>query len=142
MVKNNLPADAFNSLMELQKLNGVPTETYYSKPAIVTEMECAITHVIEDQLFKNIKSSPYIGVMLDETCDISIDKKLVDYIRYIKSGKSQVAYVGNEKISDCTAEGIKTALTSFLRNKGLMTDDDLSKVMGLRTDGALVMVGY
>lgn len=61
-------------------------------------MERAITSVIESTLLQEISASIYIGIMLDETCDISIDKKLVVYIRYLKDGKVQVAYVGNENI--------------------------------------------
>ncbi|XP_045172073.2 zinc finger protein 862-like [Mercenaria mercenaria] len=141
MPKRNLPGDVFSSLMELQQLNGVEIDTYYTKPEIVSEMECSIYNVIEDNMLNDIKSSEFMGIMLDETCDISIEKKLVIYIRYIKDGKIRVSYAGNQRVTDCTAEGIKTALVDFLRSKGLMVDDDLLKIMGLGTDGAAVMVG-
>ena len=43
--------------------------------------------------------------MLDETCDITVEKKLVICIKYIKDGKVHSVYFGNKEVTDCTAEG-------------------------------------
>lgn len=79
--------------------------------------------------------------MLDETCDITIEKKLVIYVRFLKSGKINVAFLGNKHITDGTAEGIKTALCQFLTDKGLIENNNYSSLIGLGTDGASVMTG-
>ena len=56
---------------------------------------------IEKSLFKNllekIEKSDYIGVMLDETCDISIHKKLAIYVRYLVDGEASVAFFVTSK---------------------------------------------
>lgn len=57
---------------------------FYTKPEIVTEMEECLFEAIEQSLMQDIKDSPYFGIMLDETCDISVEKKLVIYVKYIK----------------------------------------------------------
>ena len=59
------------------------------------------------------------------------------YIKYIKNSEAQVSYVGNRKITDCTAEGIKVSVLDFLSEKGL----EVTSLLGLGTDGASVMVG-
>ena len=78
--------------------------------------------------------------MLGETCDISIHKKLAIYVRYLVDGEASVAFLCNEQITDCTANGIETALIHVLTQKGI-TDDTVSKLLGLGTDGASVMTG-
>ena len=47
-------------------------------------MECVLSNTIEKKVIDDMKASKFIGIMLDETCDISIDKKIVFYIKYIK----------------------------------------------------------
>lgn len=140
MAKENIASDKFLSLMELQQVNGCSSaEEFYKKPEIVSEMEEAIADVIEKSLISDIQNSGYCGVMLDETCDISIEKKLVIYVRFIKNGKVTVAYIGNKQITDCTADGIKNSLCDFLLEKNLVLNNDYSRCMGLGTDGASVM---
>ena len=142
MAKNGISARNFEPLMKLQQVNGCThADDYYKKPEIVCEMETVLSDQIEKSLLKNITDSPYIGLMLDETCDITVEKKLVIYCRYIKEGQVYTAYVGNKRVTDCTAEGLKVALCDFLQSSGILTEDDYSSLMGLGTDGAAVMVG-
>ena len=142
MAKNGISARNFEPLMKLQQVNGCThADDYYKKPEIVCEMETVLSDQIEKSLLKNITNSPYIGLMLDETCDITVEKKLVIYCRYIKEGQVYTAYVGNKRVTDCTAEGLKVALCDFLQSSGILTEDDYSSLMGLGTDGAAVMVG-
>ena len=142
MAKNGISARNFEPLMKLQQVNGCThADDYYKKPEIVCEMETVLSDQIEKSLLKNITNSPYIGLMLDETCDITVEKKLVIYCRYIKEGQVYTAYVGNKTVTDCTAEGLKVALCDFLQSSGILPEDDYSSLMGLGTDGAAVMVG-
>ena len=85
-----------------------------------------------------------IGLMLDETCDISTEKKSAIYARYVNSetGSVNASLVGNKRITNCTASGIKDALCEFLKDKGLVQEDDYSRIVGLGTDGAAVMTGH
>ena len=87
--------------------------------------------------------TPFIGLMLYETCDISIEKKLAIYARYVNSetGSVNTSFVGNKRITNCTAAGIKDALCEFLKDKGLVQWDDYSWIVGPGTDGAAVMTG-
>ena len=80
-------------------------------------METAIFDHIEKGLIKDINDSPFFAVMLDETCDITVEKKLVIYGRYLKDGKILVAFLGNKHITDSKADGIKSSLYDFLTEK-------------------------
>ena len=52
--------------------------------------------------------------MLDETCDISVEKKLAIYVKFIENGNATVAFLGNNHVTDCTAAGIEQSLVEFL----------------------------
>ena len=63
-------------------------------------MKTAIFDPIEKGLIKDINESLFFAVMLDETCDITIEKKIVIYGRYLTDGKVLVAFLGNKHITD------------------------------------------
>ena len=139
MVKRDIAASCFTDLMYLQTLNSINCD-FYKRPQIVSEFEEIIEKTIDKSLLDKIDQSEYLGLMLDETCDISVHKKLAIYIRYLVNGEVFVAFVGNRQITDCTASGIETALIDFLVQKGI-DDENCNKVYGLGTDGAAVMTG-
>ena len=142
MAKNGISARNFEALMKLQQDNGCSfADEFYKKPEIVTEMETVLADQINQSLFKDICDSPFFGLMLDETCDINVEKKLVVYVRYIHNGEACTAYIGNKRVTDCTAQGLYTALCDFLESIGIIKDQNYSPLIGLGTDGAAVMVG-
>jgi len=85
MMKNNIAADNFIPIMELQAANGCSdASVYYKKPEFVSEMESVLAKCVEDNLIKKLNDSrtPFIGLMLDETCGISTEKKLGNTVQY------------------------------------------------------------
>ena len=70
--KNDIASRNFEDLMHVQVLNGVSCD-YYKKPEILSEFEECFKNVVEQDLINRINNSPYLVVMLDETCDISVD---------------------------------------------------------------------
>lgn len=146
MTKNNIAAVNFIPIMELQVANGCSdASVFYKKPEIVSEMESVLTKCVESNLIKGLNDSRtlFIGLMLDETCDISVEKKLAVYDRYVNSetGSVNASFLGNKRIINCTAACIKDALCEFLKDKGLVQGDDYRRIVGLGTDGAAVMIG-
>ena len=92
MTKNNIAADNFIPIMELQAANGCSdASAFYKKPEIVSEMESVLAKCIGDNLIKELNDShtPFIG--LDKTRDISIEKKLAIYARYVNSDMSDMS---------------------------------------------------
>jgi len=56
MVKNNIAADNFIPIMELQAANGCSdASVFYKKPKIVSEMESVLAKCVEDNLIKKTK---------------------------------------------------------------------------------------
>ncbi|KFM61726.1 Zinc finger protein 862, partial [Stegodyphus mimosarum] len=76
--------------------------------------------------------------MIDESTDISVDHKLIIYVKYLKNNESQNSLWANLKLSgECNADAMKEIIIKFLKEKKV----PLSKVAGLSTDGAAVMMG-
>ena len=44
------------------------------RPQVIMEFEESIETVLEKELLSKINSSDYLGIMLDETCDITVEK--------------------------------------------------------------------
>ena len=104
MRKNNIAADNFIPIMELQAANGCSNASvFYKKPEIISVMESVLAKCVEDNLIKQLNDprTPFIGLMLDETCDIFIEKKLAIYARYVNSetGAVNTSFVGNKRIT-------------------------------------------
>ena len=142
MAKNRISARNFPALMKLQQENGCSlADEYYTKPEIVSEMEYVLADQVEQSLLNDILDSRFFGLMLDETCDINVEKKLCVYVKYIKKGRAFTSYLGNKRVTDCTALGLKNALCEYLEEIGIIEDGNYSSLVGLGTDGAAVMVG-
>jgi len=95
MMKNNITADNFIPIMELQAAIGCSdASVFYKKPEIFSEMESVLAKCVEDNLIKKLNDSrtPFIGLMLDETCDVSIEKKLGNTVQYCISQTTTYMY--------------------------------------------------
>lgn len=79
------------------------------------------------------------SLLIDESTDISFLKFLGITIMYfdIKKGKIISTYLKLVEMEACDAESIQKAICDTIENKGL----DISKMVGLGSDNASVMVG-
>ena len=73
MVKKDIPADTFIDLVHLQNLNGLKYD-YYKRLQITTNLR--EYGAMSELWLAKVRNSKFIGVMLDETCDISVHQKL------------------------------------------------------------------
>ena len=55
----------------------------------------------------------FFAQLLDETCGILTEKKVAIYAR-----SANISFMGNKRLTHCTAEGVKDALCEFLKDKG------------------------
>ena len=80
-------------------------------------MQIAIAKVLETQLGKEIADSPVISVIVDETVNITINKKLIIFIRIVKNGSSKTIFSGNVTIAAGNAETVTDAILRQLEKK-------------------------
>ena len=100
-------------------------------------MHEAATQVCKDEAVKRLGESVFVGIMLDESLDIAVQKKLVVVFKLVVNGKPQMHFGGNIEVENGKAETIVNAVLKVLNDHQIPMD----KVIGLGTDGASVMVG-
>ena len=75
--------------------------------------------------------------MIDESTNISIQKKLSICVRYVVNGESQTEFLANIKIDNGYAHTIVRHLVAKLESLNI----DKSKMVSLATDGTAAMLG-
>lgn len=139
MVKEEMPLSKFSALVKLQIKNGCDDlkKITHQHPSHVSEMVEIISASILEKDIRTIKESPFIGVLIDETSDITIHKKLVILFKVIVNGECQTIFGTNANVHNGKADSLVQALLQFFNDKEI----SITKCMGLGSDGAPVMLG-
>lgn len=103
----------------------------------ITDNQRSISHVLKSSLVDDIKSSDFYGLMLDESTDITVQKRLSVCIRYVKSGEAVTQFLCNVSIEDGKAYTLVNCVIKILEDFGI----PLESCVSLATDGAAVMMG-
>ena len=138
IAKENLPIDKYQSLNELSKMNGAPiTSTMYQEDTACSEFIKIISSQIEQTVLQDVKDSPAFSIMIDESTDLSTQKHLILYLSYLKDAKLTITYSKLINLTACDSVAITSQLIAYLQ----ANDVDLSKMYGMGSDGAAVMIG-
>lgn len=139
LAKEDLPNAKFVPLVELQRANGCSQlqGNVYCHHQTVTEMQDCIAEVLENQALGDARNSPFVGVIIDETVNVTVNKKLIIFLRYVKDGEACTTFCGNYTVNAGDAETVFEKVRDVLHEKGI----DCRNVVGLGSDGASVMFG-
>ena len=86
---------------------------------------------------KRFQKSPYVGLMLDESLDIAVQKKLVLFFKILVEGKAKIEFAAIVELKDGKAETIYAAVLKHLEDSNV----PVKKLSGLGTDSVSVMTG-
>lgn len=109
----------------------------YTSHESMFEFVKVLSSCIEQDVLSEIHQAKYVGLLCDETTDVSITKQLIIYCRYVMAGEVNMRYLKIKDLPNGTAETVENALVSACQE----ADIPLTKVMGFGSDGASVMVG-
>uniref|UniRef100_A0A9J8ACM9 C17orf113 probable zinc finger domain-containing protein n=1 Tax=Cyprinus carpio carpio TaxID=630221 RepID=A0A9J8ACM9_CYPCA len=141
MAKHDLPSNHFVAQTELLQALEAPdfvtTDGIYCHSDSVDDMEKALEHIVVEQIREKLKNSDFIGIIIDETVNITVNKKLIIYLKLEIKGKVETCFLGNYDVDSGTARCIYDRVVAVLREM----DIALSRVIGLGSDGASVMMG-
>jgi hypothetical protein len=126
----------------LQHLISLPNRaTRYLSASVQNELIQLLSSATRNSLLRRIKECPFYSVILDTTSDISRTDQLSVVVRWVElTGIKPViheTFLGFVVVTDSSARGITTTVTSFLAHLDLQ----ISKVRGQGYDGASVMSG-
>uniref|UniRef100_A0A8C6STB8 HAT C-terminal dimerisation domain-containing protein n=1 Tax=Neogobius melanostomus TaxID=47308 RepID=A0A8C6STB8_9GOBI len=102
-----------------------------------TESCTSHAQTINNTVNDRIADSRFVGIILDETTNITVDKMLIIYLTYQLKGEPETNFLGNYSMSSGTAGCITAKIKEVLSGRGVALD----RVVGLGSDGANVMVG-
>ncbi len=109
----------------------------YTSYHTVDELLTIIGEEVRQNIHSMLQQSPYVGLICDETTDVSTTKQLVIYAKAIVQSAVRPFFLALKEIPDGTAESVKENLKEGLAECGLTID----RVAALGSDGASVMTG-
>lgn len=99
--------------------------------------EKSITYVIKQELWREIKDSPFWSIMIDETTSISDEKHLAIVSKHMSHNVPVLRFVGLIGLEDCSANNILEQILKFIQINEL----NLNNLIHFGSDGASTMVG-
>lgn len=99
-------------------------------------MQESIATVIMKENDQTLENDDFLALLADESCDISVTKKLCTYYRTVSRCRAETFFVENCKIPNGTAETV-TSLKSQLQKKQVKP----KKTVSFGSDGASIMTG-
>lgn len=106
--------------------------------SIAAEIQTCIAKVCKEDAVKRIQKSPYVGLMLDESLDIAIQKKLVLFFKILVDRKSKIEFAAYVEVKDGKAETIYATVLKYLEESNV----PVKKLSGLGTDGLGVLMAW
>ena len=147
MATQNIASNNFEALIELQKESGCSSLKESSKGSeckiykhheSVAEMEDSLASVVKEKIKKEINDSTFLGLIIDEPLNCTLDKKLIVYTRIERGGREETVFLGNYTTDNGTAACVFAKLVKVMAEWGIVN----VQVAGLGSDGASVMKGY
>lgn len=137
LMKNEIPLNQLNAILELQRLNGAEMPYQNLSWSTIKEIQEIISENYKKDLVSEINTSNFFALLLDESTDITVSKRLSICVRYVKNGEAFTSFLASAEITDGCAYTVVEAVHNIVTSLGL----DLTKCVSLATDGASVMMG-
>ena len=120
----------------LKELN-IGGNANYSSHRIIGEWLDIMSQQIEQSVLEKVHGSPTMGLMVDESTDISITKELSLYARVLFKDEVHAYFLKLIKIPNGTADAVEHAILTYLEEAKIV----ISEVSSFGSDGAAVMTG-
>ena len=141
IVKEGQPLNQYSRVLALQIKNKCPdlqdSKKLYSSEEAKTEILDSINETLEEKVDSDINDSEFIGLIIDESTDVTINKKLNVYVKCLSDNQSVIHFLDCINVIDGKAETIVSETVKLFERKGI----PMTKLMTLASDGASVMTG-
>ena len=143
LAKYGQPLSQYENLITLQVKNECPhfqdKKKIYTSEEAKIEMLDSVNDTIEEVILADINSSQFLGLIVDESTDITIHKKLNVYMKCLSKETNEPVYhfMDYVNVIDGKAETIINEIKMLMATKNIPMD----KISSLASDGAAVMTG-
>ena len=113
------------------------TSLYNDNKTCADIVNCIATSIMDETLDK-VRQSPWFGVIVDESTDISIHHHMIIYLSYLEDESVPCStFYGMVRTNDSTSKGIFDKIMHELENANL----DMKKLIAFGSEGRSTMVG-
>ena len=135
----------FSSLLELGKLLGcdyfseleVSKHKNYTSRRIINEFLVVLSDLVEQDILSKVAVSPAVGILCDESTDVSNLKQLAVYVCFVLNCKAKTCFLKIIDIPNDTAETIEQKLIDACQKCSI----PMANIFSIGSDGAAVMTG-
>ena len=128
--------EKLTNLLQKCECPNLPRSLYRNRDGC-HELIHVMSSYLEEELIQLMHNSPFIGLMIDESTDLSVRKNLVLYVNVLERGVVGTYFAKLIELKQCDAQAIFNSIVEYLENSSI----DIQRVSGLGSDGASVMVG-
>ena len=96
-----------------------------------------MSDVLEENLLRDLLESPFLSLIADESNDLSVNKYLILYVKYLKKHEACVSFLKLSKLDTADTDGIFRVIRANIQEKKLSP----LKIVMFTSDGAEVMLG-
>ena len=114
--KCEMPTTNVNGLIDLQKKNGIDCKYSNFNWDTITEIQSCIARTLTDNIVSDVKASSVYAMMLDESTDIGVEKRLSICVRYVKNGEPCSTFLCSVHLDDGCAITIVNCVVNELLN--------------------------
>ncbi|CAC5383238.1 unnamed protein product [Mytilus coruscus] len=113
----------------------------YSSRASLRDIFITLGNAVEGELLTKAKKASCYSLLLDDTTDVSTTEQMICYIQFWDIYDIQTSFLFIENVFANATSANADALYNLVKSKLDQLGLDYSKLSGLSTDGASVMVG-
>ncbi|CAI7864641.1 unnamed protein product [Closterium sp. NIES-54] len=141
------PISMFPKLMRHlaeQDTPDIPRQSYgvYLTRYLILPLDCSWTYVTISTYLTRVQmdhvlASPFLGIQCNESTDRTRGKHMIVYLTFFKNRQIACEFFTLLTVERCDAGSLFEVLLNHLRSAAV----DVSKIVGISTDGASVMTG-
>ena len=135
--KRNIALNNIQYLSDLRELHGVCLGKHYKYHVAAREFLMCIADVIRMETIEAARSSPCLGLMVDESTDVSKTGASVMYLRLLYRGYFRTLFWRIVQVVDGSAEGLFNLISTQFEIDGIPK----WLLFSFASDGASVMTG-
>ena len=140
IAKMEKPFVEYESLMELQHLNGLTVSKSYNTDKKCAEFISYISASMLEQIKQDLKHANYISLLADGCTDSSVSENEQLHIRYVKNGLPCTVFLSLKAVTSADASGIYiSGIKAGLESLGQRLNH--LKIVAFCADGASVNLG-
>ena len=131
-----LPMKKLKSLCSLFGLHGIPLGKNYINEVMARDMMDSIAHVLRERINVAARTSSALGLMIDESTDVSSSNAMVLYLRLFINATPTTVFWGLVEVHDATANGLVKTIEGRFEDQNVPLD----RVFSFASDGASVVI--